>query len=84
MANTQVNTLIQQIQAFGFTYNKDALGVYFNNGEYRISVVYHGPGYLNFVNKATPLGWQLLKKSDFFLNYQDALAWVLTEAPNTP
>lgn len=72
------NQYFSFIKSSGYQYSKDDLGIYFDNGKNKFSIMKNGHIFQCYFNQKNTNGWTLKDKSNSFFNFIEALQWVLT------
>lgn len=78
-----VKQMYSFMKAKGFRHSKDALGIYFDKNNHKISINKQANWYTCYHNILQENSWILLSKSQIFSNFQEALYWATKEIEKT-
>ena len=71
--------IFMQIKRYGFLRTKDDMGHYFEKDGARYSCVKHGHLFFSYHNKKINNQWVLQGKSNYPMDLENALMWVLRQ-----
>lgn len=70
---------IEHFKKLNWIFSSDDLGLYFNKGDIRISIMYTGPTFTCYKNRKIGNGWSLIAKQPNLLTDKFVYAWMLAQ-----